>query len=133
MPPSWLSNAPVPDPQTRSEVEQRLGRPFAQVRGQLIDLFGQEWEEIDVVIETSASKRERSAADVIVDLVGKAEERPSPPSRLRRSLIRWIGKPWRERPNPWDRFKDRLPPVPPPTSETADDLDEWTPLRPDDE
>ena len=31
------------------------------------------------------------------------------------SLIRWIGKPWRERENPWDRFKDRVPPAPPRT------------------
>ncbi|MGH2758868.1 MAG: hypothetical protein ACRDKJ_04810 [Actinomycetota bacterium] len=123
----------MPDEATQAEVTARLGRPFEQVRAQLIELFGQEWDEIEVVIETSAEKRGRTRADVIVDLVGKASERPAAPSRIRRSLIRWIGKPWRERPNPWDRFKDRLPPVPPPVVREADDLDEWTPLRPDED
>jgi hypothetical protein len=123
----------VPDPATRAEVSERLGRPFEQVQDQLVELFGQDWDEIEVVIETSATKRGRTRADVIVDLVGKATERPAAPSRIRRTLIRWIGKPWRERPNPWDRFKDRLPPAPPPTTREADDLDEWTPLRPDED
>lgn len=123
----------MPDPATRAEVTQRLGRPFEEVQDQLIELFDQDWDEIEVVIETSASKRGRTRADVIVDLVGKASERPAAPSRIRKTLIRWIGKPWRERPNPWDRFKDRLPPAPPPTAQGADDLGEWTPLRPDDD
>jgi hypothetical protein len=118
---------------TAAEVERRLGRPFEEVRAQLLELFGEEWEDIEVVVETSATKRGRSRADVIVDLVGRAEEKPGVPSRVRRSLVRWIGKPWRERSNPWDRFKDRLPPVPPRTQQQAGDLDEWTPLRPDEE
>lgn len=118
----------------RAEVEDRLGRPFEQVKGQLTELFDQEWDEVEVVIETSSAKRDLSKADVIVDLVGRAEERPAAPSRLRRTIIRWIGKPWRERANPWDRFKDRLPPAPPTTGRRKpDDLDEWTPLRPDQE
>lgn len=123
----------MPDDATRAEVEQRLGRPFAQVREQLLDLFGREWDEIEVVIETSSSKRDRSPADVIVDLVGKAEEKPAAPGRLKRSLIRWIGKPWRERENPWDRFKHRVPPPPPRTDSSPEDLEEWTPLRPDED
>lgn len=121
------------DDQTRAEVERRLGRSFERVQDQLLELFGREWDEIEIVIETSATKRERSRADVIVELVQKAETKPAVQSRVRRTLIRWIGKPWRERENPWDRFKDRLPPVPPRTDAKADDLDEWTPLRPDDE
>ena len=123
----------MPDEGTQAEVTARLGRPFEQVRQQLLELFGQDWDEIEVVIETAATKRGLTRADVIVDLVGKASERPAAPARIRRSLIRWIGKPWRERENPWDRFKDRLPPVPPPTTSDTDDLDEWTPLRPDEE
>jgi hypothetical protein len=123
----------VPDAQTRAEVERRLGRPFEDVKGQLLELFGREWDEIEIVIETSASKRERSAADVIVELVGRAEVKASVQSRIRRKIVRWIGKPWRDRENPWDRFKDRLPPAPPRTSAGADDLEEWTPLRPDED
>jgi hypothetical protein len=122
----------VPDEATRLEVEQRLGRPFDEVRDQLLELFGNEWDEIEIVIETASAKRDQSRADVIVDLVGKAESKPAVPSRIRRSLIRWIGKPWRERENPWERFKDRVPPVPPRTHNKPDDLDEWTPLKPDD-
>ena len=123
----------MPDEATRAEVEQRLGRSFDSVQDQLVELFDQEWEEVEIVIETAATKRELSAADVIVDLAGKAEERPAVPSRIRRSLIRWIGKPWRERENPWDRFKGRVPPPPPRTDTQAEDLDEWTPLKPDED
>lgn len=123
----------MPDEATRLEVEQRLGRPFDEVRDQLLELFGNEWDEIEIVIETASVKRDQSHADVIVDLVGKAQDKPAVPSRIKRSLIRWIGKPWRERENPWDRFKDRVPPPPPRTDTKPDDLDEWTPLKPDEE
>lgn len=118
---------------TEDQVERLLGRPFDQVKDELIELFGQDWEEVEIVIETAAAKQGCGRAEVIADLVGRAERKPGVQARLRRSVVRWIGKPWRERPNPWDRFKDRLPPVPPRTSEKADDLDEWTPLRPDEE
>lgn len=118
---------------TRAEVEQRLGQSFDEIQDQLIELFDQEWDEIEVVIATASEKREQSYADVIVDLVGKAQERPAVPSRIQRSLIRWIGKPWRERENPWDRFKGRVPPPPLRTDTKAEDLDEWTPLKPDEQ
>lgn len=123
----------MPDEATRAEVERRLGRSFDDIKSQLLDLFGREWDEIEIVIETSASKRDRSAADVIVDLVGRAETKAGVQTRIRRKLVRWIGKPWRERSNPWDRFKDRLPPAPPSTRTEAEDFEEWTPLRPDEE
>ena len=132
-PPNWPSRGRVPDEATEAEVSSRLGQPFEQVRRQLVELFGQEWDEVEVVIETAATKRGLTRADVILGLVGRASERPAAPARIRRSLIRWIGKPWRDRANPWDRFKDRLPPVPPPTARETDDLEEWTPLRPDEE
>ena len=113
-----------------AEVAERLGRPWEQVRSQLEDLFGREWEECEIFISTSADKKGRSEADVIVDLIReKADRKPSSQTKLRRGVIRWIGKPWRERPDPWDRFRDRVPPagrVPAP-----DDLEEWTPLRPE--
>lgn len=118
---------------TPGEVARRLGRPFDEVREQLEELFGQDWDEIEIVIETAASKRGTSRADVIVDLVGKAERKPGASARIRRSVIRWIGKPWRERANPWERFAERLPPAPPRITESSSDLDEWTPLRPDEE
>jgi len=117
----------------QDEVAARLGRPFEQIRVQLEDMFDEEWEEVAVVIETSATKTGRSYADVIVDLVERSERKPSAQTRVKRSVIRWIGKPWRERENPWDRFKDRVPPPPPPTDTQSADLEEWTPLRPDDE
>jgi hypothetical protein len=123
----------VADPETRGEVERRLGRPFAQVQSALVELFGQEWDEVEIVIETAATKRGCTHADVIAELVGKVEQRPGVQARFRRTLIRWIGKPWRERPNPWDRFQGRLPPVPPKVPKKADDLDEWTPMRPDED
>ena len=115
------------------EVERRLGRPFSEVQLKLEELFDQEWDEISIVVETSAAKSERSRADVIVDLVERSERKPSAQTRVKRSVIRWIGKPWRERSNPWDRFKGRVPPVPPKTDTKAADLEEWTPLRPDED
>jgi hypothetical protein len=119
----------VPDYET--EVSQRLGRPFEKVREQLEDFFDREWDDVAVVIETSSTKTGRSFADVIVDLIERSERKPSTQTKIKRSLVRWIGKPWRERENPWDRFKEKLPPDPPKPKETTDDLDEWTPLRPD--
>lgn len=117
----------------RSEVERRLGTPFDQVQDRLIELFDMDWEEVEVVIETSVSKGDRSRADVIVDLVGRTERKPAVQARVRRAVIRWIGKPWRERSNPWDRFKDRVPPLPPKTDTADDDLEEWTPTKPEEE
>ena len=121
----------VNETETRAEVERRLGRPWPEVEDQLTDLFEMEWEEVSIVIETSADKGDRSRADVIVELVERTEHKPAVHARVRRSMIRWIGKPWRERENPWDRFKHRLPDAPPPTDTEADDLDEWTPYRPE--
>ena len=92
-----------------------------------------EWDEVLVVIETSASKRDATRVDVIADLIERSERKPSTQSRIKRSMIRWIGKPWRERENPWDRFKGRVPPVPSPPDTKSSDLDEWTPLKPDDD
>lgn len=112
---------------------QRVGRPFEQIRTQLETFFDMEWDEVLVVVDTSASKRDASRADVIADLFERSERRPAPQARLRRSLIRWIGKPWRERENPWDRFKGRVPPLPTPPDTKTGDLDEWTPLKPDDD
>lgn len=117
----------------RTQVEQRLGRPFDRVRDQLIELFDMEWDDVEVVIETSATKSDRSRADVIVDLISRAERKPAVQTRFRRAVIRWIGKPWRERENPWDRFKHRVPPPPPRTDTRAEDLEEWTPLKPDED
>jgi hypothetical protein len=114
-----------------AEVERHLGRSFDEVRAQLEEMFDREWDEIAVVIETSSMKSERSFSEVIVDLVVRSERKPPVQSRVRRSVIRWIGKPWRDRANPWDRFKDRVPPPPPKVDTEASDLDEWTPLRPD--
>ena len=117
----------------REDLERRLGRPFEEIKTELERLFDQEWEEIEVVVETAAAKRGITRADVIVDLVGRAESKPGVGPRIRRKLVRWIGKPWRERENPWDRFKQRIPPAPPRTDTKAEDLEEWTPLRPDEE
>jgi hypothetical protein len=121
------------EPGAREEVERRLGRPFERVQGQLEELFGTEWDEIEVVIETSAAKTGRSRVEVIADLLARAEARPAAPTRVRRALIRWIGKPWRERTNPRDRFKDRLPGPPPAITGSRRDLEEWAPLVPEDE
>jgi len=96
-------------------------------------MFDEEWDEVLVVIETAAAKRDTNRADVIVELIERSERKASPQARLKRSVIRWIGKPWRERENPWERFKGRVPPVPPPTDPGSADLDEWTPLRPDED
>jgi hypothetical protein len=118
----------------QEEVERRLGRPFSDVQAQLEELFDREWDEITIVIETSSTKSGRSRVDVIADLIERSERKPSAQTRVKRGLIRWIGKPWRERENPWDRFKGRVPPPPPRTDRTdPDDLDEWTPLRPDED
>ncbi len=115
------------------EIASRIGRPFERVQAQLEELFDRDWDEVVVVIETSAMKSGRTHAEVIADLIERSERKPAPQQRIKRSLIRWIGKPWRERENPWDRFKDRVPPPPPRTDRRADDLDEWTPLRPDED
>ena len=117
----------------REEVEVRLGRSFESVQQQLTEHFGRDWDDVVVVIETAAMKGERSQADVIVDLVERFERKTRAQTRIKRTVVRWIGKPWRERANPWDRFKDRLPSPPPRTDAAPDDLDEWTPLRPDDD
>jgi hypothetical protein len=117
----------------QDEVERLLGRPFAEVQAKLEELFDRDWDEVTIVIETSATKSGRSRAEVIADLIERSERKPSPQTRVKRSVIRWIGKPWRERENPWERFKDKVPPVPPRTDAPASDLDEWTPLKPDEE
>lgn len=115
------------------ELAARVGRPFEQIRSQLEDYFDLEWDEVLVVVETAATKRDARRVEVIAELIERCERTASPQARVRRSVIRWIGKPWRERTNPWDRFKDRVPPPPPKTDTGASDLEEWTPLRPDDE
>ena len=118
----------------RKAIEDRVGRPFDEVQQQLTELFGREWDEVLVVLETAATKRGQSHAEVIEGLLARADIKPSAPTRVKRGLIRWIGKPWRERENPWDRFKGKVPPAPPRTDLSGpDDLDEWTPLRPDDD
>lgn len=118
----------------RRSVEERVGRPFETVQQQLTELFGRDWDEVLVVLETAATKRDQSHADVIAGLLERADQKPSAQTRVKRGLIRWIGKPWRERENPWDRFKGRVPPTPPRTDRQGpEDLDEWTPLRPDED
>jgi hypothetical protein len=122
------------DSEYRHAVERRVGRPFEKVQEQLTELFDQEWDDVLIVIETAATKRGQTHPEVIAGLLERAEQKPSTQTRVKRGLIRWIGKPWRERENPWDRFKGRVPPAPPRTDRTdPDDLDEWTPLRPDEE
>lgn len=116
-----------------AEVEQRLDRPWDQVRSQLEALFGQPWDECEVFIATSATKKDRSEADVIVDLIREKADIKTPPATVvRRKVIQWIGKPWREREDPWNRFRDRVPPSNPARRVTAepDDLDEWKPYKP---
>ncbi len=118
----------------RRAIEERVGRPFEKVQEQLEELFGREWDEVLVVLETAATKRGQSHAEVIAGLLERSERKPSAQQRVKRSVIRWIGKPWRERENPWDRFKGRVPPAPPRTDQRGpEDLDEWTPLRPDED
>lgn len=113
------------DQELRAEVERRLSRPFQRVQEQLEELFGREWDEVEVFVATSAAKKSRSEADVIVDLVAKADDKPAVSTQMRRAVIRWIGKPWRERANPWDRHKDRIPRKPPPTDASGE---EWRPF-----
>ena len=115
------------------QVAQRVGRPFEQIRSQLEDFFDMEWDEVLVVIETAATKRDVSRVDVVTDLIERSERKPSAQTRIRRSMVRWLGKPWRERENPWERFKGRVPPVKPPPDTKGADLDEWTPLKPDED
>jgi len=117
----------------QAEIEAKVGRPFDEIQSKLEDLFDNEWDEVVVLIETSATKSGRTHAEVISDLLGKTERKPSPQKKIKRGLIRWIGKPWRERENPWDRFKHRVPPPPPRTDQKAEDLEEWTPLKPDED
>jgi hypothetical protein len=116
----------------RAEVEARTDRPFARVQEQLGDMFELEWEQIEIAIATSASKGDRSEADVVVDLIGKADARDARPvtEKARRAVIRWIGKPWRERENPWGRYEGRVRELrdTPPTSGEGEP---WEPLRPD--
>jgi hypothetical protein len=116
-----------------AEIERRLGRPIEAVRDRLCEMFSMEWEEVEVIIETSADKGDRSRADVIVGLVERTEAAPPVQQRVKRAAVRWIGKPWRERENPWDRFKDRLPEAPPPTGTDEGGFEEWTPLRGEDD
>lgn len=111
----------------RQEVERRLDRPFARVQEQLEELFGREWEDIEVSIATSAMKKDRPEADIICELITeKVEVRTPVATSVRRAVVRWIGKPWRERENPWDKYKDRVPPTKAPA-------EEWKPFRPDED
>jgi hypothetical protein len=105
----------------------------AATRAKLEELFDAEWDDVLVIIETSATKTNRSHDEVIAGLLERSERKPPPKARIKRSVIRWIGKPWREREDPWERFKGRVPPAPPRTTQEAGDLDEWTPLRPDED
>jgi hypothetical protein len=114
---------------TRAEVEQRLGRPFDKVQDQLEEYFDLPWDEVAVVIETSVEKTKRSRAEVIVDLVGRTDEKPAVHESVRRAVVRWIGKPWREREDPWQKFKDRVPEMPAPPPTDAEDLREWSPMQ----
>ncbi len=103
-------------------------------KAKLEELFDSEWDDVLVIIETSATKTGRTHDEVIADLLDRSERKPPVQSRVRRGVIRWIGKPWRQRENPWDRFKGKVPPPPPRISKAGpDDLDEWTPLQPDED
>jgi hypothetical protein len=124
----------------RAEVEARTDRSFERVQEQLGDMFELEWEQIEVAIATSASKGDRSEADVVVDLIAKADAREAQPvtEKARRAVIRWIGKPWRERDDPWGKYAGRVRELrdepgrtlgePPPTTGEGEP---WEPLRPD--
>lgn len=125
-----LMAEPMDEQRLRDEVERRLDRSFARVQQELVELLDLEWEDIEVVVNTSADRHDRSEADVIVELIARAEQPPPVHSRIRKSVIRWIGKPWRERENPWERHKHRIP-EPPSTEEQPKDLEEWTPYRPE--
>lgn len=109
----------------RRGVEERLGRPFEKVVDQLEKLFGKDWEEIDISISTRAEKHGIPEVDVVEQLMAKAEDKPSVSQVVRRRVVRWIGKPWRERENPWDKYKDRIPKTPPRTDEPGE---EWKPF-----
>ncbi|HVE91816.1 MAG TPA: hypothetical protein VNE62_05910 [Actinomycetota bacterium] len=119
------------DEAAAAEVEQRLGRSFEAVQRRLEDLFGSPWEDVETIIETAAGRGGRSRADVIVDLVGRTERRTPVLTQVRRSVIQWVGKPWREREDPWSRLKDRVPPPRSIRPPEPDDLEEWKPLRPE--
>ena len=116
----------------QQEVVARLGKPWPEIRTALEKLFGRPWDECEIFISTSASKKDRTEADVICELVGKAESKPAPSDVVRRKVIRWIGKPWRERQDPWDRFKDRVPSVEEVQRrrKRPADLEEWSPYTP---
>jgi hypothetical protein len=106
--------------------------PDDSTQAKLEELFDLGWDEVLVIIETSASKTGRTHDEVIADLLQRSEQKVPVQDKVKRGVIRWIGKPWRERENPWDRFKGRVPPAPPkPNTKDATDLDEWTPLKPD--
>jgi hypothetical protein len=108
--------------------------PDDTTRAKLEDLFDQEWDEVLVIIETSASKTGRTHEEVIAELLARTEQKVTVQSKVKRGVIRWIGKPWRERENPWEKLKGKVPPPPPARNNPeAADLDEWTPLRPDED
>lgn len=112
------------------EVSRRLKRPWPQIQGVLEDLFGQEWEECEIFITTSAQKSKRSEVDVICGLVAKAETKTPLGKIVRRKVVQWIGKPWRERSDPWDRFKSRVPSVEEVQKRRKDvDTEMWQPPR----
>ncbi len=117
----------------RAEVERRLDRPFVDVQRQLTEYFGRPWDDVEISISTSAHKQDTSEADVIVELVRKQEVAPPIHQKVRRRMIRWIGKSWRERQNPWERYKHRIPEPPSRRERESEDLDEWTPLRPEED
>ncbi len=120
-----------PDAAVVAEVEDRLGRGFESVREQLQELFGAPWDDVETIVATSAGRGGRTEADVIVDLVRRSDRKPAALSQVRRSVIQWIGKPWREREDPWSRMKDRVPPPKSIRPPEPDDLEEWKPLRPE--
>jgi hypothetical protein len=103
-------------------------------RAKLEALFDQDWDEVLVILQTSASKTGRSIEEVVIGLTERAQRKVPVQSKVKRGVIRWIGKPWRERENPWEKFKGMVPPPPPARNDQeAADLDEWTPLRPDED
>lgn len=101
----------VEDLELQQEVSAKLKRPWLEIQAVLEDLFGREWEECAVFITTSAEKSSRTEAEVISDLVARAEHKTPLGKIVRRKVVNWIGKPWRERSDPWDRFKSRVPSV----------------------
>jgi hypothetical protein len=113
------------DPEFRLAVEKRLDRPFSRVQEQLCAMFGRDWDDVESFISTSALKRSRDAVDVIEGLVAKAEDKPPVQQVVRRAVVKWIGKPWRERENPWDKYKGQVPGRPPPTSGEGEAWEPW--------